>query len=68
RPGGFVLVQTFTEGAEEFASPKNPNFILKTAELTQVFAGYNIIIDRIEKLADGRPVASFLAQKPITKK
>jgi len=67
RPGGFVLFQTFTQGVEAFDSPKNPNFILKTGELAQVFAGYNIIIDRIETLTDGRPVASFLAQKPIIK-
>lgn len=67
RPGGFVLFQTFTKGVEAFESPKNPNFILKTDELAQVFAGYNIIIDRIETLNDGRPIASFLAQKPIIK-
>lgn len=67
RPGGFVLFQTFTEGVEKFDSPKNPNFILKAGELAQVFAGYNIIIDRIDTLNDGRPVASFLAQKPIIK-
>ena len=67
RPGGFVLIQTFTEGVEKFESPKNPNFILKKGELAEVFAGYNIIIDRIETLDDGRPVVSFLAQKLIVK-
>ncbi|WP_051144893.1 methyltransferase domain-containing protein [Thiomicrorhabdus sp. Kp2] len=67
RPGGFVLFQTFTEGVEKFDSPKNPNFILKPTELAQVFSGFNIIIDRIDTLDDGRPVASFLAQKPLTK-
>ncbi|WP_038126280.1 methyltransferase domain-containing protein [Thiomicrorhabdus sp. Milos-T2] len=63
RPGGFVLFQTFVEGVEQFSSPKNPNFILGKTELAEVFAGFNIIIDRIDKLNDGRPVLSFIAQK-----
>ena len=62
-PGGFVLFQTFVEGVEKFDSPKNPNFILGKAELAEVFDGFNIIVDRIDELNDGRPVASFIAQK-----
>ncbi|QCU90271.1 methyltransferase domain-containing protein [Thiomicrorhabdus sediminis] len=65
KPGGIVLVQTFVEGVEAFGSPKNPNFILQKNELAKVFAGYEIIVDRIETLADGRPVASFIARKPL---
>ncbi|BCN93289.1 hypothetical protein THMIRHAM_10740 [Thiomicrorhabdus immobilis] len=65
RPGGFVLFQTFVEGVEQFSSPKNPNFILGKTELAEVFSGFNVIIDRIEQLDDGRPVASFIAQKPL---
>ncbi len=64
-PGGVVLYQTFVTGVEAFGSPKNPNVILKTDELSKVFSGYQIIVDRIEKLKDGRPVASFIAQKPL---
>ncbi|MEA1989317.1 MAG: methyltransferase domain-containing protein [Pseudomonadota bacterium] len=61
--GGFVLFQTFVEGVEKFDSPKNPNFILGKRELAEVFSGFNIIVDRIDELNDGRPVASFIAQK-----
>jgi len=61
--GGFVLFQTFVEGVEKFDSPKNPNFILGKTELAEVFSGFNIIVDRIDELKDGRPVASFIAQK-----
>ena len=61
--GGFVLFQTFVEGVEKFDSPKNPNFILGKTELAEVFDGFNIIVDRIDQLNDGRPVASFIAQK-----
>lgn len=62
-PGGFILFQTFVEGVEKFDSPKNPNFILGKTELAEVFDGFNIIVDRIDELNDGRPVASFIAQK-----
>ncbi|MDG6777891.1 methyltransferase domain-containing protein [Thiomicrorhabdus sp. zzn3] len=67
KPGGFVVFQTFTEGAEAYGSPKNPNFLLKEGELSEVFADYRIITDKIEKLPDGRPVASFIAQKPVNR-
>jgi len=62
-PGGYVIIQTFVEGVEAFGSPKNPNFILKKGELAKTFSVFNIIVDRIEHLKDGRPVASFIAQK-----
>lgn len=63
-PGGYLVYQTFSCGAEAFGSPKNPNFILQVGELSEVFSDYRIIIDRIDKLEDGRPIASFIAQKP----
>ncbi len=64
-PGGMLLYQTFVSGVEAFDSPKNPNVILEKGELSEVFSGYQIFVDRIEKLKDGRPVASFIAQKPL---
>lgn len=67
-PGGYIVYQTFVTGAEAFGSPKNPNFILQIDELSKVFSGYQIIVDRIDELEDGRPVASFVAQKPIAAK
>ncbi len=63
KPGGFVVIQTFVEGVEQMGSPKNPNFILKKGELAKTFGAFNIIVDRIDALKDGRPVASFIAQK-----
>ena len=63
KPGGWVLWQTFSQGVEQFGSPKNPRFILKSGELAQIFSGFQVIIDRIETLDDGRPIASFVAQK-----
>lgn len=65
KPGGWLVFQTFVEGVEQFGSPKNPNFILKPGELSQVFSDFKIIADRMEALVDGRPVVSFIAQKPF---
>ncbi|WP_373016912.1 methyltransferase domain-containing protein [Thiomicrorhabdus sp.] len=66
KPGGWIVFQTFAEGAEAFGSPKNPNFLLKPGELEQVFADFSVIVDKIDTLPDGRPVASFIAQNPRT--
>lgn len=61
-PGGILVMQTFTEGVEAFGSPKNPNFILRAGELAKTFSDFEIIVDKIEPLKDGRPVASFVAK------
>lgn len=63
KPNGYLIFQTFVEGVEAFGSPKNPNYILKKGELAKTFEDFCIIVDRIDTLNDGRPVASFIAQK-----
>ncbi|QBZ83150.1 Ubiquinone biosynthesis O-methyltransferase [Hydrogenovibrio crunogenus] len=63
KPEGYVVFQTFVEGVEAFGSPKNPNYILKKGELAKTFEDFHVIVDRIDTLDDGRPVASFIAQK-----
>ncbi|WP_127470845.1 class I SAM-dependent methyltransferase [Thiomicrorhabdus aquaedulcis] len=65
KPGGYVLIHTFSEGVEEFKSPKNPNFILQHGELRQIFAGFTILVDNTTYLNDGRPMNAFIAQKPL---
>ncbi|KAJ3205836.1 hypothetical protein HDU67_008617 [Dinochytrium kinnereticum] len=84
RRGGFVLIYTFFEGAQEFGAPKDPNHILKVGELLREFGGrdgggesgvawcddpavedgsWEIVVDRVEHIPDGRPVQAFLARK-----
>lgn len=65
KPGGWIVFQAFSAGCEEFGSPKNPNFILQSDELKEVFADFTVIVDRIDTLPDGRPLASFIAQKKV---
>lgn len=62
-PGGFLVYQTFMQGCEKFGSPKNPRFLLTETELAELFSEFNILIDRVEILADGRPTKVFVAQK-----
>lgn len=63
KPGGILIYQTFMQGAEQFGSPRNPNFLLKPGELAQVFAGMDILLDTVETLADGRPVSAFICRQ-----
>ena len=64
--GGFLVFQAFSEGVQAFGSPKNPNFIVQEHEFAKTFGksqGFEIIIDKIETLKDGRPIASFIAKR-----
>ena len=61
---GLLFYSTFMEGSEKFGSPRNPNYLLRKGELAETYSGLTIIKDHIHHLPDGRPVASFLAQKP----
>ncbi len=65
KPGGAIFYSTFMVGSEQFGSPKNPAYLLKPGELAEIFSHYNILIDEQRKLADHRPIAYFLAQKPL---
>lgn len=63
KPGGILIYQTFMQGAEQFGSPRNPNFLLKPGELAQIFAGADILLDTVETLDDGRPVSAFICRQ-----
>lgn len=67
KPGGYVLIETFAEGVQAFGSPKNRKFILQPGELAQRFAHFDIIVDKLVTLSDGRPMNAFLARKPTYK-
>ncbi|BBP46025.1 hypothetical protein THMIRHAS_13980 [Thiosulfatimonas sediminis] len=65
-PGGYILWQTFIDLGEELSSPKNPNFLLQAGELAQVFSGFEVIVDKITRIKDGRPLNTFIARKPLS--
>lgn len=62
RPGGFVLWTAFLEGAFR---PFNPNKLLKEGELRGLFEGwgFDVLVDRMDRIEDGRPIQVFLARK-----
>ena len=61
---GAIIYSTFMVGSEQYGSPRNPNYLLKPGELADIFASYDVLIDEQRELADGRPVALFVAIKP----
>ncbi|CAG8576650.1 1809_t:CDS:1 [Ambispora gerdemannii] len=65
KPGGFLMISTFVnDGTHEFSQPKSPAHRLEPGELATVFSkDFEILVDRIEVISDGRPVNSFLARR-----
>lgn len=61
--GGYIVYQTFMRGCEKFGSPRNPRFLLEHGELANVFSDFEILIDEVEYLADGRPTNCFIAKR-----
>lgn len=64
KPGGVVLYQTFMRGAEKTAigRPRNPAFLLEPGELAEIFSGFEVLMDEVELLDDGREVSAFIAR------
>ena len=60
---GYIVYQTFLRGSEKFGSPKNPNYLLEEGELAKCFAGFEILLDDIKYLDDGRPTNRFIARR-----
>lgn len=67
KPGGLIIYQTFMQGCENtrVGRPRNPKFLLAPHELAEQFQGFELLLDEIEVLDDGRPVSAFIARKPV---
>lgn len=63
-PGGWLVYETFAQGAERLGGPRRPAFLLAPGELAAAFAGWQVAHDAIVSLPDGRPVQQFIARKP----
>ena len=62
-PGGVLCYSTFMVGCEQFGSPRNPNYLLRPNELAETFPQMKLLVNEQHRLADGRPMALFIAQK-----
>jgi tellurite methyltransferase len=63
RPGGVLLLETFTHAQLEFAGgPRHPDHLLEMGELRNAFPELRVLFYR--ELRAGQGIASLLAQKP----
>ena len=63
--GGIVIYETFTTANRKFGRPNNPDFLLKPAELKNIFEDWEIISHYEGDLPDPeRNVAQIVARKP----
>ena len=61
--GSIVAIHTFFKEAAKFGKPRNPAFLLARNELADTFSDWNMLLDEVHPLDDGRPLSLFLAQK-----
>jgi tellurite methyltransferase len=63
RPGGVLLMETFTRAQMEFSGgPRNPAYLLETDELREAFPELCVLFYR--ELRAGVGIASLVAKKP----
>lgn len=70
KPGGIIIYETFTEQQAQFGRPKNPDFLLKSAELLELFVGWEIlhsfegVVSVSEHSNTVQAIAQIVAVKP----
>lgn len=66
-PGGFIFFHHFLDGVQHHSigHPSSPNDYALKGELFKSFAGWEVVMnDEESTLSDGRPMVTFIAQKP----
>lgn len=67
-PGGLVIYETFNESQPEFGRPKNPNFLLKSGELAQIFSDWEILHSfdgvKVNNNNTRQGISQIVARKP----
>lgn len=62
-PGGRIFYETFTAGQAARGHPRNPHFLLRDGELTELMAPFVVLRARAGDV-DGRLIASVVAERP----
>ena len=67
KPGGVVVVRTFSTAGSFLPGQLNPQFVLQPGELLTIFSGWEIIRheEGVEPSRKGGSLASIVARKPI---
>jgi tellurite methyltransferase len=69
-PGGMIIYETFTEQQAQFGRPTNPNFLLKAAELLELFSDWKVLhsfeglINKSDDTKVTQAIAQIVAIKP----
>jgi tellurite methyltransferase len=67
RPGGVMVVRTFSRAGNFPASPKRKEFVLAQGELLQIFSGWDVLLheEGIEASSKGGSLAGIVARRPL---
>jgi tellurite methyltransferase len=68
RPGGVVVLRSFSEAGSTKDEPGNPDFILNPGELLDIFSGWDTLLyeEGLEESQTGGNLAGIVARKPET--
>ena len=66
RPGGVVVLRTFSRAGSFSGGPDNPDFVLRPGELLEIFAGWEILLheEGMEPSRKGGSLAGIVARRP----
>ena len=66
RPGGVVVLRTFSRAGSFSGGPDNPDFVLRPGELLEIFAGWEILLheEGMEPSRKGGSLAGVVARRP----
>jgi len=67
RPGGVVVVRTFSRAGNFSGGPGNPDYVLEVGELVTLFKGWEILLheEGIDEAERGGGLAGIVARKPL---
>ena len=67
RPGGLIVMRTFSSAGPFPGGPENPDFVLRPGELLEIFAGWEILRheEGQEPSSKGGSLAGIVARRPF---
>ena len=68
RPGGFMVVRTFSRAGSFPGGLVNPDFVLNPGELPELFSGWEILLheEGLEPSKKGGSLAGIVARRPVS--
>ncbi len=68
RPGGIMVVRTFSRAGHFPGSPKRKEFVLEPGELLQIFSGWDVLLheEGLEPSSKGGSLAGIVARRPLS--